>query len=254
MAAPSKMVLDRKKSADSVAAAARTHKDRVANALKSLLGDATHDATITLMDASATALEARTKSLLDADEKHNVELSDDTGARSTRDQHAATLRDKLLKDREVLTGIAGDAYVTQLGFEGPTPDQPDAVLALGRVVQKRLKELAAPKSRLPDYDFDAKKWASAYPPLVEKLDAAIAKVGAEVREAEATLVDKKRAMEEFDRTFSTVASLVSSLLGMGGERELARRVRPSARKVGLTAEVAEDDVPAAAVTPASVPA
>lgn len=250
--APSKMVLDRKKSADAVIAAARTHEARVASALKTLLGAGTDDATSTFLLASAKALEERSKALLSADENHNLELSDDTGARALRDEHAAALRDKLIKDREMLAGIAGDDYVAQLGFKGPTPDQPDAVLALGRVVEKRMTDLAAPKSRLPDYQFDAAKWAKSYEPLVAQLDKSLERVRADVRESEATQVDKNRALQEFDRVFSAAASFVSALLSMGGEEELARRVRPSNRKVGLTAEVADDPV-VPAVVPVDVP-
>lgn len=251
MASPSKMVVDRKKSADAVAAAASTHKARVLEAVKETLGHEASQAAGKLLDASAKVLEEKTKALLAADEKHNAELSDDPDLRAARDEHARVLRDKLVEDREVLTGIAGPSYVRQLGFEGTTSDQPDAVLALARAVEKRLGEVEVPRSRLPGYELDPAKWAKGYKEPIAKLAEALEKVRVEQREAEATLVDKQRAMAEFDLTFSRTASLVSLLLEMGGEKELARRVRPSSRKAGVTAEVAEDvDTPV--VTPDEV--
>ncbi|MEM9463383.1 MAG: hypothetical protein AAGF11_55085 [Myxococcota bacterium] len=71
------------------------------------------------------------------------------------------------------------------------------------------------------------------------LSSALADVAREVREAEATLVAKNRALDEYDRTFGDVATLVSALLRIGGEVELAARVKPSTRRPGQTLEVAE---------------
>lgn len=49
---------------------------------------------------------------------------------------------------------------------------------------------------------------------------------------------------EHDAIFGNVASLVSALLKIGGQPELAARVRPSARRPGQTVELAEgDDIP-----------
>jgi hypothetical protein len=62
----------------------------------------------------------------------------------------------------------------------------------------------------------------------------------EAREAEATLVAKNAALAEYDATFSSVATVVSGLLRMGGSAELAARVRPSPRRPGRTVELGEE--------------
>lgn len=256
MVAPSKLVLDRTKSADAVIAAAHTHEARIGKAVKVKMGAGVDGATSTLLRGAAKVLETCRDALLAADERNNVERSDDEGVRKARDQRAAAVRDKLMNDRRRLGGIVVEEdYVKRLGFEGLTPEQPDTVLELARVVQHRLKDVPAPTSSLPGYHFDPVKWAEDYEPLIAQLDKAIERVGTEVREAEATLVDKKRAVAEFDETFSACATLVSALLSMGGEKELAARVRPSARRAGLTAEVAADpEVPAVTLADEPVPA
>ena len=72
-----------------------------------------------------------------------------------------------------------------------------------------------------------------------------------------TYVAKQRAFEEYDQTFLQVATYVSAMLAIGGEKELARRVRPSSRRPGQTDEVATSDGVAnlpPAVATATVPA
>lgn len=244
--AASKMVIDRKKSADAVVAAGRNHEQRIATALEDQLGEEVGPAAALLLNASVRVLERSASELLAADERHNAELADDDAPRQRRDEATLATRLQLLEDRGALTTVAGPRYVAELGFSGTTPDQPDPVLELARVVVKRLGENKAPKSRLADYQFDPAKWIAPYGPLIARLEQSLQKVHDERREAEATQVDKDRALSQYDRTFSGVASLVSSLLTLGGESELARRVRPSTRRSGVTTEV--DEEPTAPVT------
>jgi hypothetical protein len=51
-------------------------------------------------------------------------------------------------------------------------------------------------------------------------------------------VAKNKSVDDYDRGFSTTATLVSALLSAAGQRELARRFRPSTRRTGET-EAAE---------------
>ena len=64
----------------------------------------------------------------------------------------------------------------------------------------------------------------------------------EKTKAVTTMVNKHESMEQYDRTFSAAANLISTLLKVSGESELARRVRPSTRKPGQTVEVAKDEL------------
>ncbi len=49
------------------------------------------------------------------------------------------------------------------------------------------------------------------------------------------------AVDQYDRTFEKAAHLLSVLLNIAGQGELARQVRPSKSRAGLTAELADDN-------------
>jgi hypothetical protein len=66
-------------------------------------------------------------------------------------------------------------------------------------------------------------------------------VTAEVREADATLAAKNGALSAHDLVFAGVANVTSALLKAAGEKELAGKVRPSAKKPGRTAELAAQE-------------
>ncbi|MGI5861080.1 MAG: hypothetical protein ACOX6T_03375 [Myxococcales bacterium] len=62
---------------------------------------------------------------------------------------------------------------------------------------------------------------------------------------------KNRAIENWDKPFSVTATILSALLECVGEHELARRVRPSRRRLGMTqgqaeevTQISEDPAPA----------
>jgi hypothetical protein len=54
------------------------------------------------------------------------------------------------------------------------------------------------------------------------------------------LVEKREAMSAYDSGFSATADLISTLLKLAGEDELAKRVGPSVRRPGQTIEDAEE--------------
>ena len=70
----------------------------------------------------------------------------------------------------------------------------------------------------------------------EALQKAVDQVFTENREAEEALLNKRKATDAYDQTFSVAANLLSTLLQTAGEYELARRVRPSIARPGQTVE------------------
>ena len=67
----------------------------------------------------------------------------------------------------------------------------------------------------------------------------ISRTADEEKEANTTLNAKNKAIEAFDTTFSYAADMISTMLRAAGEKELAKKVRPSGRRTGQTAEIAE---------------
>jgi hypothetical protein len=191
---------------------------------------------VALVEASTDQLAAETAEMVRCDDAHEEELRDDPEARARRDAACDKVHDALVTVREQLTTICGAAYVAKLGFDAPTPVSPVEVLRLGTTVVTNLEETPPPAPLVPGYQVDPELWRAPLAALVERLDGITSAVAAEKKEAEATLVAKHAAIEGYDRTFSETANLVSVLLAVAGEKELAKRVRPSSRRPGQTAE------------------
>lgn len=122
-------------------------------------------------------------------------------------------------------------------------------------IQERLVALAAPHvgpgEAMPD-------WSAALHLLARMLDRSAANIrGAderheaelrdddaprEAREAQVTQAAKVSAIAAHDPLFASVANVAEGLLTLVGENDLAQRVRPSARRPGVTAsDEASDD-------------
>ena len=240
----SKQVTDRQKSAAAVIAAARTHGSTAASTVAATLSpvlakpEKQPDLAL-LVELSTRTLEAAITKLVQADDAHEAELSDDAGPRTRRDELGTTLYDDLIELKEVATGLLGSTSLALLRLEGTTPRDPTVLLRHAEAVAAALSTAKLPKSRVRGATFHAKEWAERLTEHTQALSSALADVAREVREAEATLVAKNRALAEHDRTFGDVATLVSAVLRMGGQRELAARVRPSSRRSYQTTELAD---------------
>lgn len=252
----SKQVTDRQKSAGAVIAAARTHGPRAATAVASTLSPvlAKHEKQpdlALLVELSTRTLEAAIDTLVQADDAHEAELSDDAGPRTRRDELATTLYDELIELKEIATGLLGSPALALLRLEGTTPRDPVVLVRHAKGVVSALETAKLPKSRVRGAAFHAKEWVERLTEHNDALSSALGDVAREAREAEGTLVAKNRALAEHDRTFGDVATLVSAVLRIGGDAELAARVRPSPRRPGQTVELAEGDATPPSPTPTS---
>ncbi|MBI3072000.1 MAG: hypothetical protein HYY84_07730 [Deltaproteobacteria bacterium] len=237
----SKLVVDRQKSSRSVVAAAQTHAERAGEGVALLLG-ADHKApAVAMIRAMGNKLGNDCDAMVRADEAHTSELADDRGQRDARDLHAEEVRSTLVEVREVVTAMFGADFAAALGFVGNTPRDPDQLVGLGGRVLDNMRQKGTPAPRFPGMCFDATYWAGRLTAAVGPLKAALGDVAREERENEATYVAKTKAIEAYDQTFSQVATYVSAMLAIAGEKELSRRVRPSSRRPGQTDEVAATD-------------
>lgn len=243
---PSKLVIARQKSAAAVIAAARTHGAQAATAVATTLGphlaktEKQPDVEL-LLELSTRALEAAITTLEQADAAHEAELSDDAAPRQQRDEVATALYDDLIELKEIATGLLGRATLKPLRLEGTTPRDPTVLLRHAKSVIEALQTVDLPKSRVRGAKLHADEWAERLGEHTQALSSALGDVAREAREAEATLVAKNQALGEHDRTFGDVATLVSAVLRMGGQTELAARVRPSPRRPGRTVEIADGE-------------
>jgi len=240
---PSKQVVDRKKSGDSVAAAASTHAERVAQVVENVLspslekGEKMPDVQL-LATLVGRWLSKTGAQMAEADEAHIHELSDDDPVRQRRDKAQAALSEEIVELREWMSALFGARAVRSLGFSTDTPRDPVALSRFAGEVCKSLREKDFPKPKRDGVTFSPAKEASKLEKLREELDAALTEVAREAREAQGTLANKNTAVTTYDDTFRRSAKFLEGLFTLAGETELAERVRPSSRRPGQTEDLA----------------
>ena len=248
----SKLVAARSKSSTLVIAAADTHKDTIQVGAEALLnpyvkkGETMPDFAF-VATLFGRALESLAKGMTDADDAHETELSDDVGPRDARDAAVEALNAKVVEGAEILQGLYGSAAVKAVSLDGVTPRDGTLLVQYATTASGLLRTVKLGKSRVKGASFDAEAFADELSALAKQVTRALADVAREVREAEATLVKKTTAIAAFDGAFSSTAGLLSALLIVGGQKELASRVRPSARRPG---QVEPEEEPEAAPVPA----
>ncbi len=247
----SRATILRQRSSEKVAAAGLTHGNLIGEAVAARYGEPVGAAAVTLVSAVVGDLQGKEKEMVRCDEAHEAELRDDPEVRAQRDSSCLQVVSRLVETREQLTTVCGAEYAAKLGFEGKIPVDPTTVLRLGQTVATNLAAVTPPASRLPGHTVDPELWRLPLAGSVSELEGLTAKVATEEREAEATLTAKYASIETYDRTFSLAANLVSTLLDLAGQKDLARRVRPSTRRAGQTAEDAPSE---GTVDPENTPA
>jgi len=236
----SRMVVNRQKSAAKVIASARTHKSIAGAGMAALLGSDFGIAAEQLMSASADRLENATGSMVAADEAHIAEIGDDAAQRSARDESAHRMRGVLIDFRDLTTTMFGAQYVGTLGYEGDTPDDPVMLQRLGKRILERIDGTDRPGPRFEGMTFDPEPWKKKIQESLAGLGEVLENIATEEREAEQTLTAKRQAIEKYDEVLSKTASLVSAMLRIAGEDELADRVRPVKSRPG---QISDPDVP-----------
>lgn len=241
----SKMVLDLEKAAQAVAQAGASHADVVATGVVAQLvpqlqpGEAMPDVAL-LLRLMARNLSASAEAVKRADAANEAELADDPAARDGRDGLAATVQTSLVTIRGTVVGVYGADAATRLGFEGDTPSDPVLLASLGAEVAKNLPQLASRRPLLPGVNADPVMLGAGLADAAGKLAQANAAVGRERREAEQTFVTKHAEIRRHGVVFAGNAGSIEGLARLGGQSELARRVRPSPSRPGLTDEEVRD--------------
>jgi len=237
----SKAVIDRQKSARSVAAAAHTHASEVADHVRAALSpylrpDEEMPDIALCVRLVGRLIASENEALVRADITHEAELADDAAPRKARDDATEKIRRILVDLRAAVETTCGMAGLPRLHLAEAVPQDPSVLATIGRSVYDALRDenvkLPAPRRRGLSLDrlAFAEELAAELPPL----ERALAAVAREAREAEATLRHKRTAMESNDRAFSRGAAFLSATFSLGGLDDLAARLKPSARHPGET--------------------
>lgn len=247
---PSKLVLDREKSARSVIAGIGAHAPEITEAVARELspylqkGEAMPDIAL-LLSLLSRRLKHHIDSLVKADNNHEAELADDAAPRDARDDAAEKVRLVLVDIRDIAATAFGAAGLTKLGLSESIPDDPSGVASRAKTVVDALLNgaIKLPKSRRASLKFDRKGLADELHEGVPDLSKALNNVAREEREAKTTLAAKNAAMAAHDHTFSRGSALLAAVAAFAGLDSIAASIRPSARRTGRTAAEDTDAAP-----------
>ncbi len=171
--------------------------------------------------------------------------------RNLRDQKARTsgfrrIRDKAFKElspwvkgiKDTFRGACGDDITVDIGFALRMPTQAadlheQAVHLLDRLSSP--EELPAVRYR--GVTLEPLTVAEEMRPMVERLGETLENVVREERQSDAMKIARDEALAAYDRAFQWVAGSAESLFKLANLPELAKRVRPSSRRRGVTEEV-----------------
>jgi len=247
---PQKSVVTRERSASSVCAALDTFTPSIQERLVALAAphvapdEAMPDWSVALR-LLARMLDRSAANIRDADERHEAELRDDAAPREARDGAVDAITATITELREVMTGLFGAKSLALVHLVGVTPREPIALSRFTHTIIDGLGAAKLPAPRVKGAEFDAKSFAKTLRRHVTALDGAVADVTREAREAQVTQAAKTTAIAAHDTLFVSVANVAEGLLTLVGENDLARRVRPSVRRPGVTAsdEGSDGDAP-----------
>jgi hypothetical protein len=230
----SKQVLQRLRASRMVVQVADTHRTSLANQLQQLFSDqvpgedpANWEQAIQLL---GKLLQKATQSMEQAEQVHQAEIADDLAPRVQRDDAAAELYRLLIQFRDALRVVYGENVLQTMGFKGNTPQDPLHLQQLTHQVQAGLSKLPSNPANMDVVHFDFPKMVEKLTEPLARLTQAMDDVTRESRELEITQRQKQRTMDNHDRTYGSVATVLSHLFVLASEPELADRVRPTMRR------------------------
>jgi hypothetical protein len=244
----SKQVTDRLKSSRAVAAAASAHGQSIASGFEQALApyltaDEVFPDVALLASLIGRKIAADTTALVQADEAHERELSDDAEPREQRDRAAMKVRAVLVDLRAAIDMVYEAPGLTKLGLDQPVSEDPSVLATTATAMARILGDpsVKLPKPRRAAMKVDRQGFAAEIDVELPPLIKALAKVATEDREKAATLSKRQGAMSRSDQGFATCAAWLAASCTVAGLGDLAAKVRPSGHKPGRTAEAEAEE-------------
>ena len=255
---PLKSVTDRVQSCDAVKTAIDSWGDRLAALLSEsfdpLLAEGQVTPFATQLAVFRTKLVEEIDLVVTTDRAYRDQRAQEAVSRGRRDLVFDDVTADVIELRKAFTGFYSDDKLGELGFARRVPDRPVVLLEHATHLAARLSD--------PDLDLTGSRYEGQQldsPSLVRQLVTSVAalkqateELNQEVRDTEALKLAKDEALTQYNTSFLWIARAVESFCRLVGLDEVARRVRPSQRRPGVTARRAQgsDEGPANGQSPA----
>ncbi|MBM4344316.1 MAG: hypothetical protein FJ100_13180 [Deltaproteobacteria bacterium] len=253
MAKPSARVAARIQSARTVGAAIDTQSARVAQAFDRAVPEVGANVALAALLGAGAALGRATADLDAKESAYAAELSDDDAPRAWRDAAVARGIATLGAARRAVEAGVGEGGAAAYGLAGDAPRDGPKLLAVLRAAERLLA--ATPKQVSDPFGnpFNTESVRPAIGEAATELDAALTGVATEAREAQVALVDRDRALDNWQAIYVFAAGVAEVIFRAAGEGRLADHLRPTTRKASGE-DVVEPLPPEPAPTPAPEPA
>ncbi len=253
---PLKTVSDRAQSCDEVLGAITTFGGRLTGNLGeefvSLLEEGQVMPFATTLELFAKKLAASRDLMVETDRAYRDQRTRETLFRGRRDEQVAAVNSAVVGLRRAFTGFYRDEMLAEVGFARRTPQQPRELLEQATHLAVRLADpdLELTGSRFDDVELEVPKLAQKLAAPVDQLKLASDELAREERQTEALKLVKDEALAEHNKRFVWIARTVESFCRLAGLDEVAKRVRPSGRRPGVTEKAEEGDQAVDAPEPA----
>ncbi|HEX2570903.1 MAG TPA: hypothetical protein VH877_15195 [Polyangia bacterium] len=247
---PSKLVIDRQKSARSVLALNGPQVQTIVARLTDLLtpylrgGERLPDIDL-LVQLVLRLLDDACDRMLAADQANDQERADDHVPRQERDRTTKALYHELTGARDLLSSVFGRTAARALGFAGITPRDPVALARFAGRIVHTLQEQELPPPKHPSITWDPRQTVDRLAELRDHLDRLLTDLAVEQSQADSTQGRKQRSIAAYDDRFRRVVTFLQALFRLAGADDLADHVRPSRRRPGRLAPPKPKPDPAA---------
>lgn len=223
---------------DKVVASARTHGVKIAAILaeqaivvEGASTPATAEAFKAVIFSLANGLEHATKSMRGAEQVVAAEKADDGAIRTKRDDAASELANLLIRLRSTIEDHLGAEGLKTYGLTGETSRVPRKVLENAQNVVQLLEKAPVQLTSPFGSSFHSAAAASTLGAKVMALHGLVADDDREARELEDAFAMRDRAVAAWSDAYQGAATALEGLYRRAGWKELAEKVRPTARKL-----------------------
>jgi hypothetical protein len=220
-----------------VAAAGRTHKERIAAKLEERYRKVLHEGETMpdwalVMELNSRLLDGAGDEVIVADEAYRDKLVQVTAGRDDRNGKTTVVQGRIRGERKSFAGAHGEESLMHVGLDRPPEQKPLAVHRQGEHIVGTLRRpglpLSAPRSSA--VSVDPAGVAEEMEPEVAALGQSLDGLDRLYRESDQALVNRKSALASQRRTYVNVARSQEAYYRLAEEDELADRIRPSLRR------------------------